>query len=154
MAVAAGGSDATNVVWLAEQCQLLERRNLSLRREVRSLTEALAAAAADADTLRLRLTATEEAVQSVTLKAGGAARREEKLLVTVESLRARIREVEAAAAVTLKERRTEGRILGACNWSSTRAGNPQAEPQPRQPPSRRPRLRQACGYGGIGSEGA
>jgi hypothetical protein len=108
--------------WLAEQCHLLEKRNLSLRKEVRQLAEVASAHAAEADKLRLQLAGQADEMLSLQMKAGGSAKREERLQAKVAALEGTIRDMQARAAETWKERRTESRILGEATAGAVGGG--------------------------------
>jgi chromosome segregation ATPase len=98
-------------VWLAEQCHLLEKRNLDLRKDLREAVEKSAKASADADKYRALADDLKMQILHTAVMAAGSSKLENRLQEQVTQLKARVRELEAQKKEITKDRNTESRIL-------------------------------------------
>lgn len=99
------------VVWLAEECRLLEEKNLELRKELKAAHAATEHACALADVSKEDADRMRQAVHDTSVKQSTAVKSEERLLNTIASLQARIKELEAEKRKLAKERRSDAQLL-------------------------------------------
>ena len=108
-------SDTTNttpmVVWLAEECRLLEQKNMELRQELKTAHAATEHACELAEQSKKDADHMREVRHDVSVKQSTAAKAEERMLSTISTLQARIKALEAEKRTLAKERRSDAQVL-------------------------------------------
>lgn len=98
-------------MWLAEQCNLLERRNLDLRKELRASLDRCAHLESSTEKYKAIADDLEQQIMRLTVRASGTSKAEEKLKQEIAELKKRIHELEQDKLRVAKERATESKIL-------------------------------------------
>jgi len=105
------GEATPMVVWLAEECRLLEQKNLELKSEVAAAHRATEHACSLADASKRDADRMRQAMHDTSVKQSTAVKAEERMLNTIASLQAKIRELEAEKRKMGKERRSDAQLL-------------------------------------------
>ena len=111
------------IVWLAEECRLLEQKNLELRQELKSAHTATEHACILADESKKDADRMREVLHDGSVKQSTAFKTEERMLNSIAALQTRIKVLEAEKNKLSKERRSDAQVLDsiALKHSNTQA---------------------------------